>query len=67
MNNGLYIIIITNDKLRNTLTQFTLRSHCLFIETGRYNGTPRNERKCVLCTQNVCESECPRGQILYVY
>jgi len=28
-----------------------------FIETGKNNGTHRNERKCVLCTQNVCESE----------
>ena len=53
----LYLDNITNDKRRKTFTQFRLSSHCLFIETNRYNGTPRNERKCVLCTQNVCESE----------
>jgi len=53
----LYLNNITNDKLRNTLIQFRLSSRCLFIETGRYNGTHRNERKCVLCTQNGCESE----------
>jgi len=53
----LYLDTITNDKRRKTLTRFRLSSHCLFIETGRYNGTPRNERKCVLCTPNVCESE----------
>ena len=27
------------------------------IETGRYKGMSRHERKCVLCTQNVGESE----------
>jgi len=53
----LYLDNITNDKRRKTLTQFGLSLHCLFIETGKYNGTPRNKRKCVLCTQNVCESE----------
>jgi len=42
---------------KKSRSRFRLSSHCLFIETGRYNGTPRNERKCVLCTQNVCESE----------
>ena len=53
----LYLDNITNDKRRKTLTRFRLSLHRLFIETSRYNGTPRNERKCVLCTQNVCESE----------
>ena len=28
-----------------------------FIETGRYRGIVRNERKCILCNLNVLEDE----------
>jgi len=52
-----YLDCINNDKRRKTLTRFRLSSHSLSIGTGRYNGITRNERKCVLCTQNVRESE----------
>jgi hypothetical protein len=34
-----------------------LSSHNLFIETGRYTGIVRNERKCILCNLNVLEDE----------
>jgi len=52
-----YLDCINNDKRCKTLTRFRLSSHSLSIETGRYNGITRNERKCVVCTQNVCEPE----------
>ena len=39
------------------MSKFRLSSHCLEIEVGRYNRIPREERKCKLCNQNVCESE----------
>jgi len=53
----MYLDFINNDKRRKTLTRFRLSLHSLSIETGRYNGITRKERKCALCTQNVCESE----------
>ena len=44
-------------KLKTQLTRFRLCSHSLEIETGRYNGIERNDRKCKLCNQNTVESE----------
>ena len=52
-----YLIYIFNEKLRKCLTQFRLSSHNLDIEVGRYNNTPRENRLCKLCSQNVVESE----------
>jgi REP element-mobilizing transposase RayT len=39
-------------KLRSS---FLFSNH--FIETGRYTGIVRNERKCILCNLNVLEDE----------
>ena len=42
---------------RKCITKIHLSSHNLFIETGRYTGIARNERKCILCNLNVLEDE----------
>ena len=39
------------------LTRIRLSSHYLFVETGRYHGVNRSERKCTLCTLNTIEDE----------
>ena len=43
--------------LRKCITRIRLSSDNLFIETGRYTGIVRNERKCILCNLNVLEDE----------
>lgn len=35
---------------KKIITKFRLASHSLYIETGRYNNIPRNERYCTLCS-----------------
>jgi len=52
-----YLDCISNENSRILTSKFRLSSHCLEIEVGRYNRIPREERKCKLCNQNVCESE----------
>ena len=42
---------------RKCITKIRLSSHNLFIETGRYTGIARNERKCILCSLNVLKDE----------
>ena len=39
------------------ITKIRLSSHNLFIETGRYTGIVRNERKCIIFNLNVLENE----------
>ena len=39
------------------LTRFRTSSHSLLIETGRHNGTPRDERICKSCNTKQIESE----------
>jgi len=55
-------IWLYNDAVRGDFVlpphrHLTPSSQSLSIGTGRYNGITRNKRKCVVCTQNVCESE----------
>ena len=52
-----YIECITNDRHRKNMSRFRLSAHCLQIEVGRYTGVLRDDRKCILCNQNACESE----------
>ena len=52
-----YLDTITDSKLRRELSKFRLSSHQLAIEKGRYNNTPRDQRKCTCCNQNVIENE----------
>ncbi len=53
----LYLDNIHERKYRNALCRFRLSSHKLAIEQGRYINIPRDERKCIYCTQNVIENE----------
>ena len=48
---------ITDHKFRTALTRFRISSHNLFIETGRYDNTPRSNRICKSCNMGVIESE----------
>ena len=43
--------------MRIYLTKFRLSSHNLLVETGRYHGTERSDRKCTLCNLNTIEDE----------
>jgi hypothetical protein len=56
-NQDLYLSVINTNKFRIALTKFRLSAHNLAIETGRHQGTPREERKCQKCTMNVIENE----------
>ena len=48
----------THDKKHKfALSRLRLSSHSLAIETGRYNGTLKEERKCVNCSMNSTENE----------
>ena len=44
-----------DDRFRAAITRWRLSNHKLQIETGRYNGTPRENRKCYTC--NADENE----------
>ena len=44
-----------NDSHRKTITRWRLSNHKLQVELGRYNNTPREDRKCTRC--NVLEDE----------
>ena len=65
-----YLYRVLNRKYRNAIAKLRLSSHRLFIETGRYTGVPRDERKCVYCELNDIEDEyhfvlrCSKYQIL---
>ena len=52
-----YLDSVKNDSLRKHVSRFRLSSHSLEIEVGRFNGTPRANRICKLCNQQVIESE----------
>ena len=50
-----YILTFADDRFRAAITRWRLSNHKLKIETGRYNGTPRKNRKCYTC--NADENE----------
>ena len=52
-----YLDNINDKKLRINLTKFRLSSHDLYIEVGRYNNIPRDQRICQNCSMNVPETE----------
>ncbi len=52
-----YLNCINNNKYRTILTKFRVSAHCLAIETGRYNGTAREDRLCTVCNMCVPEDE----------
>ena len=47
-----YLILLPS-RFRVILCRFRCRNHRLTIETGTYNGTPRNERICLSCNNAV--------------
>ena len=44
-----YLSSITYHKYRSAITRLRISAHFLPIETGRYEGTPREKRVCPLC------------------
>lgn len=56
-----------NGQYRKILTCVRLSSNSLAIETGRYIGTPRENRICQNCSKNKVESEYHFLMICYKY
>ena len=52
-----YLYKVLNKKCRNAISKLRLSSHPLLVETGRYTGVPREQRKCTLCELNDIEDE----------
>lgn len=52
-----YSDFIVESKFRVALSRFRISSHDLFIERGRYENLPRNERICKFCNSQSVESE----------
>ena len=52
-----YLYKVLNKKYRNAISKLRLSSHPLLVETGRYTGVPREQRKCTLCELNDIEDE----------
>lgn len=52
-----YLNILTENKYKTALSRFRTSSHSLFIETGRYDNTPRHQRLCKSCHMNKIEDE----------
>jgi hypothetical protein len=50
-----YLTSVNLSNYRQAFTRLRLSSHRLFVETGRWNNTPLNDRKCQLC--NILEDE----------
>lgn len=51
-----YLKLLTKQEYTN-LFKFRTANHHLPVETGRYDGTPYNERKCTLCRSDQIGSE----------
>ena len=67
-----YIMEIKNVTIRSHVTKFRLSNHRLAIETGRHDGTLREERCCSFCPGKIENEyhflyECCKGvkQLLY--
>jgi hypothetical protein len=52
-----YLDLVSDDKLRKSLSCFRLCSHSLEIELGRYAGVNREARHCKICNNRSVESE----------
>jgi hypothetical protein len=52
-----YMYSVNNIHHRKSLSRFRTSSHDLYIESGRYNNIPRENRLCKLCNMNVVENE----------
>jgi hypothetical protein len=57
-HNVIYVVYyVQESKYRTALTRFRTSSHNLFIETGRYENIPREQRLCKSCNMKQIESE----------
>ena len=52
-----YLNLQFENKYKVALTRFRTSSHDLFIETGRYENVPRNQRLCKFCNIKQIEDE----------
>ena len=52
-----YLSDIMNGNHRKAFTRLRISAHSLYIETGRYNGTDRDDRICRICTSEQLEDE----------
>ena len=52
-----YIYKLLNKTYRNALAKLRLSSHPLLIETGRYSGIQRENRKCIYCDMDDIEDK----------
>lgn len=52
-----YLTVISDSKYKIAMSRFRISSHSLNIETGRYDGTPRDQRICKSCSMNRVEDE----------
>ena len=52
-----YLTAVIENKYKIALSRFRTSSHNLSIETGRYDGTPREQRICKSCNMNKIENE----------
>ena len=50
-----YLENISKNKFRIAITKFRLSSHNLAIEQGRHEGTPVDQRICLMCHMGVSE------------
>lgn len=48
-----YFPLIHSPHVLKCFTNFRISPHSLVIETGRYNNTPVNKRKCTFCKSEV--------------
>ena len=52
-----YLLIMNNFEQRRIFTRMRISAHSLQIEHGRYQGVPRQERRCLRCTSSQVEDE----------
>lgn len=52
-----YLTVVTNYRIRKSLSKFRYSNHTLMIESGRKDGIEFENRICKMCSQNVVEDE----------
>lgn len=52
-----YLLILKNNESRRNITKLRISAHKLNIEKGRYQGIPREERKCTRCNLGELDDE----------
>ena len=52
-----YLNLTIENKYKVALSRFRTSSHDLFVETGRYDNVPRDQRLCKSCNMNRIEDE----------